>query len=197
MNDDRRCTARSSQTGERCKKAAVLGGTVCENHGGAAPQVRAAAERRLAERAALRRLDQVGVRPIQNPLTALAELAEEAVALKSVLAQRVAALSEFRYEGRSGTEQLRAEVALYERAMDRAARLLRDWVQLGFDERLVRLSEEQGRQLAGVIDQVVSALLDLLVTDAGVSIDVVNRIRRERVPGVVRRAIAPLAESGG
>jgi hypothetical protein len=47
MDDSRRCSARSSQTGEQCRKASILGGTVCASHGGSAPQVREAANRRL------------------------------------------------------------------------------------------------------------------------------------------------------
>lgn len=42
-----RCTAKSSRTGQQCKKAAVLGTHVCRSHGAAAPQVKAAALRRL------------------------------------------------------------------------------------------------------------------------------------------------------
>lgn len=49
MDDSRRCQAHSSRTGERCKKAAVLGTTVCATHGASAGQVKAAARRRLAE----------------------------------------------------------------------------------------------------------------------------------------------------
>jgi hypothetical protein len=44
-----KCTARSSRTGDRCKRWPVAGGTVCPSHGGRAPQVRDAAERRQAE----------------------------------------------------------------------------------------------------------------------------------------------------
>lgn len=44
-----RCTATSKQRGEQCKQPAIHGGTVCRFHGGAAPQVIAAAERRLEE----------------------------------------------------------------------------------------------------------------------------------------------------
>lgn len=44
----RRCTARRSD-GEPCRGWAIVGGTVCRAHGGAAPQVRAAARRRLLE----------------------------------------------------------------------------------------------------------------------------------------------------
>ena len=49
MDSRRRCTAKSSRTGKRCRKAAIRGGTVCATHGGAAPQVRDAARRRLLE----------------------------------------------------------------------------------------------------------------------------------------------------
>jgi hypothetical protein len=41
-----RCTARTS-SGRPCKRWAILGGTVCPTHGGSAPQVRAAAQRRI------------------------------------------------------------------------------------------------------------------------------------------------------
>ena len=47
MDDDRRCRARSTRSGDRCRKAAILGGTVCATHGGSAPQVRAKANERL------------------------------------------------------------------------------------------------------------------------------------------------------
>lgn len=45
------CTAHSSQTGKPCKSKAVKGATVCRMHGGSAPQVKAAAKRRLLEAA--------------------------------------------------------------------------------------------------------------------------------------------------
>lgn len=45
----RRCTATSQTTGERCRRYAIQGGHVCPHHGGNAPQVRAAANRRLAD----------------------------------------------------------------------------------------------------------------------------------------------------
>jgi hypothetical protein len=45
------CTARSKQTGQRCRQPAALGGNVCRIHGGAAPQTRAKAQRRLQQAA--------------------------------------------------------------------------------------------------------------------------------------------------
>lgn len=44
-----KCTAKSSRTGKPCQKYPINGGTVCRTHGGAAPQVKAAAEKRLAD----------------------------------------------------------------------------------------------------------------------------------------------------
>lgn len=41
------CTASSKRSGQRCKKPAIAGGTVCRMHGGAAPQVKAKALERL------------------------------------------------------------------------------------------------------------------------------------------------------
>ena len=41
------CTATSKTTGNRCTRPAIPGGSVCRYHGGAAPQVKAAAAARL------------------------------------------------------------------------------------------------------------------------------------------------------
>lgn len=44
-----RCTAKAKRSGKQCQGTAIPGGTVCRVHGGAAPQVKAKAELRLAE----------------------------------------------------------------------------------------------------------------------------------------------------
>jgi terminase small subunit-like protein len=43
------CTARSSRTGEPCRKRAIMGATVCRTHGGASPQVKAKAAQRVKD----------------------------------------------------------------------------------------------------------------------------------------------------
>lgn len=44
-----RCTAKSTRTGERCKRKTIPGGKVCVMHGGKAPQVQRKARLRLLE----------------------------------------------------------------------------------------------------------------------------------------------------
>lgn len=48
-HERQKCTAKSSRTGNPCQKWPINGGTVCRTHGGAAPQVKAAAEKRLED----------------------------------------------------------------------------------------------------------------------------------------------------
>lgn len=45
----RQCKAKSKSTGKRCQRAPINGAAVCRVHGGAAPQVKAKAEERIAE----------------------------------------------------------------------------------------------------------------------------------------------------
>lgn len=45
------CTATAKSTGERCENPPIKGGTVCHQHGGAAPQVKEKAQERLNQMA--------------------------------------------------------------------------------------------------------------------------------------------------
>lgn len=49
MEARRRCSGKSKQSGERCKRRPIPGGMVCVMHGGGTPKVRAAAAERLAD----------------------------------------------------------------------------------------------------------------------------------------------------
>ena len=72
-------------------------------------------------------------------------------------------LGSLRYESKTGGgEQLRAEVAVLERAMDRCGRLIVDLAKLNIDERIVqinaRVTEEQVRLVFKVV---MGALADI------------------------------------
>jgi len=122
-----RCSA-TARTGDQCGKPAIPGGATCRVHGGAAPQVVAAAARRIAT-AAVRAeaealLGQLGLEPVDDPVSEIGRLAAAALATYEAAAARVNALDGIRFTDAKGSEQLRAEVAVMERAMDRAGRLL-------------------------------------------------------------------------
>ncbi len=181
MDDSRRCTAKN-RAGERCKRAAVLGGTVCAAHGGKAPQVKAAAQRRLAEAKAAASLAQVGVTPIGDPLAEFAALAAEARALQGELAAQVAEMGRITGENHLGDRVLTPEFTAYNAAMDRCGRFLADWVRLGIDERITALHERQAELVARVLRAVI-ADPELGLTET----------QRDAAPAVARRHLELVA----
>ena len=44
-----KCSAKAKSSGNQCRRDAISGGTVCQVHGGAAPQVKRKAAERIAE----------------------------------------------------------------------------------------------------------------------------------------------------
>jgi hypothetical protein len=84
------------------------------------------------------------------------------------MGQRVAELraDSWRYEGATA-EQVRAEIVLYERALDRTARVLTDIARLDIEERQMRLADRldkrRGVVLAGVVQRIADGLLASLV----------------------------------
>lgn len=92
-----------------------------------------------------------GLQGVTDPLEALSMLATEALSMKTALAARVNALGHLSYTSTIGTEQIRAEVQLYERAIDRSAKFLEVLAKSGFEERRVRLAEEQGLLVHAVV----------------------------------------------
>ena len=159
--EDERCTATAKWTGEQCKRVAINGGNVCRYHGGGAPQVIGAAQRRLSEAEARKRanryLQQQGIetiQPIDDPIDRLAQAAGEAKAMADYFASQI---EELRYKTHTG-EQLRAEVALHERWYDRYTKLLETQVRLGISERRVRIEEAQVLMMAQAIRNILKRL---------------------------------------
>ncbi len=163
-NDDNkpRCNG-TTRKGLPCINPPVTGAPVCRMHGGAAPQVKAKAARRIAEEQAQRALNKMGdilgpAEPVSNPLLALSEIAGEALRWKKVIAERVAVLQQIRYTDAKGSEQLRAEIQVFERALDRCSTILANIVRLNIDERLATITDRQGHILASVITSVLEQL---------------------------------------
>jgi len=160
------CTAMSKRSGERCQCYPMQGSTVCSTHGGMAPQVKAKAARRLdlakveAEVEAVLETEVVAV--VDNPYASFSELAAKVVALTKAYGERVDDLKgQLRYSAvGAGTEQLRAEVSLYERSLDRSGKFLDlmirhdvDGKRLALDvARTAMYGEYLGRALDGILE---------------------------------------------
>jgi len=163
-----RCTAYARTTGERCGNLPMQGGTVCRMHGGSIPAVKAAAARRQelvkveAEvRAALATESPTGV---LNPLEFMSQLLAEARSGKNVLGGMVNDLEgRLRYEAHgAGTEQTRAEVILYERALDRCAKFADMLIRSGFENRKLLLEEYLVKARVAILGPFMDDLMDAL-----------------------------------
>lgn len=121
-----------------------LPGKPCRFHGGAAPQVKAAVAREGAEIEVRKTAAMImkGSTPIGDPLTALQQLAGEMQAWKDALGEQVD-IMKLGYSSEMGTEQIRAAVQLYERALDRLSSTLTAIGRLNIDERLIAIQAGQ------------------------------------------------------
>lgn len=149
-----------SRDGAPCKNSPIGGvaGKPCRVHGGAAPQVRNAAAREKAEgevrktAAMLMRNSQ----PIADPLTALQELAGEALSWKNAVAEQVDVLK-LGYSSDLGIEQIKAAVQLYERALDRLNTILAGIARLNIDDRLIAIQAGQKEMILRAIQAALSS----------------------------------------
>jgi hypothetical protein len=181
--DPTKCRARRSD-GKPCGRFSTRGADVCRSHGAGAPQVRAAAAERVLDGKVRETLARLGVGEVSDPLTTLARLAAEVLAWKDATAALVNELRELRYEDSKGGEQLRSEVLLWERALDRATQVLVAMARLRLDERLVAVNE----QVAAMIVRAVDAGL----TAAGVTSGEARELARQAASRQLR-----IVSSGG
>lgn len=156
-------------------------------HGGKSPQVIVAAERRVevarVERVAQQVLqDRGGAQPMTLPRAyrALLALAGEVDEWRQILRDHVAELQGIRYTSGLGTEQLRAEVQVYERALDRCAKVLAIITTIDPDARLRRLDEEQGQLVVKALNRIFDGLQ-------------LSGAQRSLIPSVVPKALREIA----
>lgn len=174
------CTAHSSRTGQPCRKAPVKGATVCATHGGRAPQVVAAAARRAEEERidgeARKLLDQADADPLVDTVAALQRLAGRVQAAVDTIGGRVNDLQQLRFTDAKESEQLRSEVAIWERLLGRLHTLLVDMTRLGIEDRHVRAAERVAAAFIAIHREACEA--------AGLSVDqrrVIETVVVERV----------------
>lgn len=136
-----RCKATVKRTGQQCRRYVIVGATVCRSHGGVAPQVRAAAERRvtLAER--------LKTAPRRQTWEVLEDTAHIADAL----------LQDARVEIEQGAFTPAALDKLVS-SLERAHRLSTSNHHAGLAERRQRFAEGQAEQMHQVFTRVLAGL---------------------------------------
>lgn len=146
-----------SEDKHACRLPPINGSKRCRFHGGASPSVKAKAVRDRTEGELRELATKLAAPPVDNPLEALSTLAGEVSAWKNFLAGKLAELNTLRYSGEHA-EQIRGEVVLYERALDRTVSVLTAIARLNIDERLAAIGEVQAAMLEGALEAALTAL---------------------------------------
>jgi hypothetical protein len=159
----RRCSGTASSTGEQCRLPPIRGGTVCHKHGGSAPQVKAAAARRVAEAEVLTVYERYSANGDSSAVDVAAELLRMVTRLTrfaDFATGRIEALSAEQW--RTFSTRTQAEVGMFQASCRDAGRLLTDIAKLGVLERIAavqaRISEAQGARLHASISAILQDL---------------------------------------
>lgn len=152
-----RCGATSKQTGNQCRNPSTPGGKVCRFHGGGSKRAKEAFAKNLAEQKIASAIDTLNLDPIKHPLEELNKLAGEVVSWKNALRRHVEELQQLRYAGEAA-EQIRGEIVLFERALDRCATVLGMIAKLNIDERLIVIEEAKATKIVDALEAVLDHL---------------------------------------
>ncbi len=154
----------------------MRGARVCVAHGGAAPQVKAAAEVRTELAKAQRAVVALGLPREVDPHQALLEEVWRAAGLVAWLGEFIAELEP--------TAEVSSWMALYQDERDRLVRAARVAIVAGVAERQVKLAEDQASILARVVNSIL--------------IDLGHDLKDQRTRDVVRlRLVEGAAASAG
>lgn len=169
-----KCTGRRTN-GQRCTKWPMKGQLVCRNHGGASPQAKAAAERRVEIAKAATAVATFGLPREIDPRDALLEEVYRSAGAVDWLRQQVQALEadaviwgkaeevekqagEFPGVDTTHKAAVHVWVELYARERKHLVDVAKVAIAAGIEERKVRLAEQQGALLAGVIKNILGDL---------------------------------------
>lgn len=204
------CTA-TARSGDQCRRASTPGATVCHFHGGAAPQVKRAAARRLALGRAMgeagRLLDELGsisaesADPTVTILEAVARarqmalLFDELVAgletkAKASIVDGEVVVSSQGIVGPDHLGDLRVHpyVELQRHWNGEAAKVAKAALDAGISERQMQLAEANVRRMAAAFRAFVVHLVDALVA-AGLPAEQLRAVVGEQAPALMRRAL--------
>lgn len=164
IHDARYCGGKLHQGEGTCKQPAGWGTPHagvgrCKLHGGCAPSSVKAGAAALVEKQAYELFGQLveEAEPVENPLTAFAELAAEVLTWKRVLRKLLDEVTRVGYSHERIGEQIDARVQVYERALDRANAVLGTFARLRIDERLAAISQQQTDIIIEALDAALNA----------------------------------------
>lgn len=190
------CTATSKQSNTQCKRSAVPGATVCVIHGGRAPQVQAAATRRLVLEQAVREVQLWGGRRDLHPTEALLELVGSKAAEVAYWESRVAELdhdqlgwgvTREKHGGDDGGTTWEAKLNVALDQLHIAQRDLKEFaaasLKAGVDEAHVKLRRTQAEQAVAVLQ---AALADPRI---GVAPEVQRLVILDAVRGMQQQEV--------
>jgi hypothetical protein len=137
----------------------MAGQLVCWNHGGANPKARAAATIRILSLKTLEDAEPMAnIGEVYNELLAIAGITRQ---WRKILTERVAQLEELDQWGGDAGRQIKVDVIVFERALERSAKIAEMIVRLNLEERKQALDEQLAGQVAAVVRAI---LLDLELT---------------------------------
>lgn len=140
---------RGRTTGLPCRKAAGaatshVGHGKCKSHGGNVPGARVKSERALADAMAREWFGTaVEASAVEDPLRALKILAGECLAWKDTCSGFLRELAGVEHTSETVGSQVRAQVIVWERALDRCEHVLTSLARLKIDERLARIEQDK------------------------------------------------------
>lgn len=168
-----KCTAHR-RDGQPCGQHPVTGTDVCKMHGGLAPRVRAAGQRRKAQEAAERAVALFGAPKDVEPSQALLDLVHWTAGeveywreqVRQLAADEPAALTWGKTREKTGGQDVgdtyeakpAIQYVMLYAAQDRLAQYAAAALKAGVEERRVRLAESQGSLVADVIRRILDAL---------------------------------------
>lgn len=170
-----KCSGHAKSTGKQCTAWPIKGGRVCIKHGGKAKQVRAAAERRIAEVKLDAAVKTYGLPLDVSPTDALLDEVKWTAGHVAWLRARVQEFEEStlawgtrsvvdkqggEFPGVDTTEAAAPPVLLdlYQRERKHLLDVCKAAIGAGIEERRVRLAESQGALLADVIRRILGEL---------------------------------------
>lgn len=155
---------------EACRRQAVTGANVCDQHGANAGSVtRTVAGQRVIEGKMSDRLGEIMTEhserllkpaPIEDPFEELMSTLAEVKALKDLMrdiVHELIARQSIRWASTQAGEQLRVEILVYERAVERLMAGLTNVIKLNIEDRMAGIREAQLRMLEHALEQALEA----------------------------------------